>query len=225
MNGSAVQYGNQGDVPPPFALAVALVGIAGWVDAVGYLQFGHLFVSFMSGNTTHMAVSLGRADWFEAGAIGVFIALFVGGVFSGTLIAGAAGKWHLPVILGFEAALLMIGLLLAAPTSEIPAAAFPVVLAMGWQNAALQRVGNKKIGLTYVTGSLVGFGRELAEAVSGRGERWVWSDDLLLWSAMAVGGIIGAASFARLGFRSLAIPAVAALALAGVAMLVHRRGR
>lgn len=206
-----------GEGTPPFALAIALLGIAGWVDAVGYLQLGHVFVSFMSGNTTQMAVSLGRGDWSEAGAVCAFITLFVGGVFCGTLVAGAAGRWHLPVILGIEAVLLTVGLLLPASTSELPAAAFPVVLAMGWQNAALQRVGKKKISLTYVTGTLVGFGRELAEAVSGRGERWAWSDDLLLWLAMTAGAVAGAASFVALGVRSLGFPTVAVLVLAAVA--------
>jgi uncharacterized membrane protein YoaK (UPF0700 family) len=165
-----------------------------------------------------MAVSLGRGAWSEAGAIAVLIALFTSGVFCGTLVAGAAGQWHLPAVLGIEAGLLGIALLLPAPAGELPAAAFPVVLAMGWQNAALQHIGHKKVSLTYVTGTLVAFGRELAEAVSGRGEPWAWSNDLLLWLAMAGGAVAGAASFTGLGLWSLAIPAVAVLLLAGVAL-------
>ena len=195
-------------------LAFALLGIAGWVDAVGSLQLGHLFLSFMSGNTTQMAVSLGCGNWLKAGTIGALIALFVCGVFCGTLIAGAVGNWHLPAVLGIEAGLLGTTLLLSAPPGEVSAASFLVVLTMGFQNAALQRVGKKKVGLTYVTGTLVGLGRALAEAVNGTGERWAWSSDLLLWLAMTLGAVIGAASFAWLGFRSLALLAVAVLALA-----------
>lgn len=211
---------------PPLAVTAALLAVAGWVDAVGYLQFGHLFVSFMSGNTTQMAVNLGRAAWSEAGPIGVLIALFVLGVFCGTLSAHVAGKWQVPVVLGVEVSLLVTALLLPAPAGALPLAALPVVLAMGWQNAALERVGTRKVSLTYVTGTLVACGRELAEAVTGQGERWAWSGDALLWLAMASGAVAGAASFAAFGFRSLAVPAVAVLVLAGtktVAVVAGKR--
>ncbi|MGC1301980.1 MAG: DUF1275 family protein, partial [Caulobacteraceae bacterium] len=54
-------------------LAVALTAIAGWVDAVGFLRLGSLFVSFMSGNTTEMAAAFvgGRAleGWTAAGIV------------------------------------------------------------------------------------------------------------------------------------------------------------
>lgn len=215
-----------GDATPPFAAAVILLAVAGWVDGVGFLQFGHLFVSFMSGNSTQMAVSFGNADWVGAGVIATFIALFVVGVFLGTLAANALGKWHLPAVLVAEVLLLLLGLLLPATESQLPAAAFPVVLAMGWQNAALQRVGNKKISLTYVTGTLVNIGRGLAEAVSGYGPRWAWAADLLLWGGMVTGAVIGAACYVRIGFFSLVIPIVVTTLLAGEetwALLTGRR--
>jgi len=39
--------------------AIALSGLAGFVDSVGFLSAGGYFVSFMSGNTTRLGVSLG----------------------------------------------------------------------------------------------------------------------------------------------------------------------
>ena len=39
------------------ALACALSALAGYVDGIGYLHLGGLFVSFMSGNSTRMGVA------------------------------------------------------------------------------------------------------------------------------------------------------------------------
>lgn len=175
----------------------------------------------MSGNTTQMATGLGQGQWSEAGRISALIALFVFGVFCGTMVAASVGKRRLVMVLGVEACLLGAALLLPVTAAELPVAAFPVVFAMGWQNAALPRVGKSKVGLTYVTGTLVGLGRGLAEAVNGRAPRWDWCADLLLWLAMALGASTGAVCYARLGLRSLAIPAVAVLALAAGRLQGH----
>lgn len=207
---------------PPFALVVALVAIAGWVDAVGYLQLGHQFISFMSGNTTQMAVGLGRGHWSEAGILAAIIFLFVAGVVLGTLLAQAVGKWRLPAVLGVEAILLVMALLLPAPVGPLPLAALPVILAMGLQNAALEHLGKKNVSLTYVTGTLVGIGRGLAAAVGRKGEPWGWCTDLTLWLGMATGAVAGAIVFAWLGFWCLLIPLAVVTVLAIVATLSAR---
>src|SRR4051812_27844675 len=123
LSSSSVAVGSQ-----PFALAVVLVGIAGWVDAVGYLQLGHQFISFMSGNTTQMAVGLGHGDWSGAGTLAAIIALFVAGVFLGTLVAKAAGIWRVAVVLCVEACLLFLAFLMPTPSGSLPLAALPVIL-------------------------------------------------------------------------------------------------
>jgi uncharacterized membrane protein YoaK (UPF0700 family) len=114
----------------PLALAFALIGLAGWVDAVGYPRARPLFVSFMSGNSTQLGVGLGRGQWHAAARAGGIIALYVLGAFACTLVAGAAGKWRLPAVLGVEASLLGSVLLLPVSAGEFPAAAFPTVLVM-----------------------------------------------------------------------------------------------
>jgi uncharacterized membrane protein YoaK (UPF0700 family) len=48
------------------ALACALSAIAGYVDGIGSLHLGGLFVSFISGNSTRLGVSLAQAHWLNA---------------------------------------------------------------------------------------------------------------------------------------------------------------
>ena len=38
--------------------AALLSGLAGFVDAIGFIKLGGFFVSFMSGNSTRLAVAL-----------------------------------------------------------------------------------------------------------------------------------------------------------------------
>jgi uncharacterized membrane protein YoaK (UPF0700 family) len=68
------------------ALACTLSALAGYVDGIGFLHLGGLFVSFMSGNSTRLGVFLAAAHWSDAAqAIGL-IALFVIGAAAGSLI-------------------------------------------------------------------------------------------------------------------------------------------
>ncbi len=203
----------------PFRLAIALIAVAGFVDAVGFLQLGNLFVSFMSGNSTQFATSLGQGQWLACLQAGTIIILFVLGAFAGALVAIAAGSKRLPAVLLLEAGLLACTLLCPpAKVGEFSLAALPMALAMGMQNAAMNRIADRTVSLTYVTGTLVRFARELAEAVTGRGDRWAWSADLLFWLAIVAGAVFGAKSFAWFGLRSLVAP-LAVVILLGVGAL------
>ncbi len=88
------------------ALACALSALAGYVDAIGFLQLGGLFVSFMSGNSTRMGVYLAAGDWLPAAEALGLIALFVVGAAFGSLIVLGRGVHRQPWILLAEALLL-----------------------------------------------------------------------------------------------------------------------
>ena len=51
-------------------LATVLLAIAGFVDAVGFLTLGHLFVSFASGNSTQFAIAAGGVSLSKASVAG-----------------------------------------------------------------------------------------------------------------------------------------------------------
>ena len=149
-------------------LAIALSGLAGFVDAVGFLSANGYFVSFMSGNSTRLGVALStgsRAALIPA----LLIAGFVCGVTLGALLALGVGSRRKPVILGTVAFLLLIGATARALGNE-PIMAAALVLAMGVTNNTFQRGGEVTVGLTYMTGALVRLGQGLALRIAGKAE-------------------------------------------------------
>lgn len=192
-----------------FAVALTLIAVAGWVDAVGYLEFAQLFVSFMSGSSTLLGIDLGQGLWTLALGPLLAVGSFVLGAFLATLLGAAVGAWRSPVILAFETALLAIGM--ALPVTGDPAPAIlPLALAMGAQNAVLHGIGSMSVGLTFITGSLVRLGQNAAEAVLGvASERWLWGLYACMWLGLIAGAIGGAAAHARFGFDALIAPTVA----------------
>ncbi len=187
------------------ALALFLVAVAGDVDAIGFLTLGHLFVSFMSGNSTQFAVHIAQGKWDDATLAGSIVGLFVLGVIGGEVLARLSGDWRQPVILICEAAILAAAL---GGGASMLSAITPLVLAMGFQNAAIHRANGTRVSLTYVTGALVHFGQRLAGALFDRDARWSWLPYVLMWTAMVIGAGIGAFTHDSFGINALFIPIV-----------------
>jgi uncharacterized membrane protein YoaK (UPF0700 family) len=177
------------------------------VDAIGYLRLGHLFVSFMSGNSTQLAVAVGRGNWSDAGTIAELIAVFVLGAAAGQVIAGLAGRRHLSWILAAVAILLAIAAALATSPE-------PMVLAMGALNASMQRAGKIVVSVTYVTGILVKFGQGLGDFLTRRLTGWTWLVQALPWAGLTAGATIGSVAYMRMGAVAIWLPALLAGLLA-----------
>jgi uncharacterized membrane protein YoaK (UPF0700 family) len=64
---------------PPMVQAGLLIMIAGYADAIGFLQF-RAFAGQMTGNTILLAISLVQSSWSEAGFYVAVIACFLVGV-------------------------------------------------------------------------------------------------------------------------------------------------
>lgn len=205
------------------ALACALSLLAGFVDGIGFLQLGGLFVSFMSGNSTRLGVSLAEAQWWQAaGALGL-IALFVAGAAAGSLVVLGGGTERQPWLLLIEAVLLAgAGLCHAYGLPNLAIAG--IVLAMGLENAVFQIDGGAGLGLTYVTGALVKVGQLLAVSLTG-GPRWSWAPNLFLWVALVAGAAAGALAYAWINLAAIWFAAGAALALGAIVAVPMRRHR
>jgi uncharacterized membrane protein YoaK (UPF0700 family) len=201
-------------------LACTLSALAGYVDGIGFLHLGGLFVSFMSGNSTRLGVFLAAAHWSDAAqAIGL-IALFVIGAAAGSLIVFSRSVYCQCWILLAEGSLLVAAALsytLGAPSLAIAA----IVLAMGLENTVFQVEGGTGQGLTYMTGTLVKVGQLAAAALTG-GQRWAWLPNLLLWAAMVAGAVCGAGAYRWINLAAIWFAAGLALALSGVAFATAR---
>lgn len=202
----------------PFGLALLLAGLAGWVDAIGLTGSGGVFISFMSGNTTGFAVSLAGQQWPEAGFIGLVLGLFVAGVAFGEAVESRSGRQGPSVVLALEAAFLAVGAALFWYGIPEQAALYPLVFAMGLQNATMHRAGGISIGLTYVTGTLVQIGRGLAGGGFG-----TLPEHGALWLSLLAGAALATLTRSLTVVGALSIAAAVAALLAVASAIRHRR--
>ncbi|GJE37691.1 YoaK family protein [Methylobacterium persicinum] len=205
--------------------AIALAMLAGTADSIGFLEFSQLFMSFMSGNTTRFGVAVANADWDNVTRVASTIALFCFGAFLGTLIAAAVGRWRLSVLLTLQAALLATGLFMPWGTFAYPLHAYPIVLALGLQNATLQDEGGRSLALTYVTGAVVRFGTGCANLLLGTVAPSFWIQ-APLWAGLSTGAVLGGLLDYRFGEMAFLFPAALAaiLALIAIALTAAKPG-
>ncbi|MDI1295587.1 MAG: DUF1275 family protein, partial [bacterium] len=123
-----------------YGLAIGLAALAGFVDALGFLKLGGLFVSFMSGNSTRMAVGLATGSTIAITAAGL-IAAFVGGVVAGALVGRMAGRWRKPAVLALVFTLLALAATLALSGLASHTLTLLMAAAMGAVNNVFQRDG------------------------------------------------------------------------------------
>lgn len=204
--------------PHHWLLAAGLSALAGYVDVIGFLRLGGLFVSFMSGNSTRLAVGMAQGGTVAARAAGI-IALFVAGAALGAIVARTAGQWRKPVLLGLVAALLALA-------AGVTGLSVPMMaLAMGTINAIFLRDGEVSIGVTYMTGTLVKLGQGIGNALTG-GDRTGWLPYMLLWAGLMTGALLAAFLQPTLSVDPLWPAAAWTLLLAlVVAIRVRRSGR
>ena len=193
---------------------MCLSALAGYVDAVGFLSSGGFFVSFMSGNSTRLAVDM--AHWAMAAAVAAGLILgFVTGVTLGSLCGSLDERYRCSIVLTMVASLLA-----AAATAGTLGATWLALalmaLAMGAENAAFEQPDAGGLGLTYMTGALAKVGQGIAAMLRGRGG-FAWLSYLALWAGLVTGAILGTAVYAQIAMAALWLAAGASAILAIVA--------
>ena len=191
--------------------ACCLSALAGFVDAIGFILSGGFFVSFMSGNSTRLGVGIAESARAALVAAAI-IACFLGGVVGGSLLGSRFERRRPAAVLLAIAAIIGLAALLQQAGSSGYAIAL-LAVAMGAENAVFERDGEVRLGVTYMTGSLVRVGNGIAGAILGRGGNG-WGGYLLLWLGFVAGVVGGALSFGSGNSSTLWAASAAALILA-----------
>ena len=186
----------------PAVEAGVLVMIAGYADAIGFLQF-RAFAGQMTGNTILLAISMVEAGWLEA----AFYVAVIGAFLIGVVISGGLVRlgWAPSVPLSLSAVALAI-----CAFVTVRWGALLLAFAMGAQNAAATRFGDATINTVFITGDL----QKLFQAVLA----WLWPGTsrqmppglgilALVWVEYFFGALIGASAHFALA-HPLLIPAV-----------------
>ena len=215
---------------------------AGSVDALGFVVLFRLFTAHMSGNTTILGVAVGDGNWTDALLRVLPITLWVVAVGVGVALYEVLRRRSHPapttVLLGIEALLLGVLLVggwaatagdrdLAEGSLAFYALAAVTVTAMGLQTAAVRRAAGHRVRTTFVTGTLASIAEQGAvhlldrdatdeERADRRAEIGVLAG---IWTAYAIGGVIGGALALRWHVRGVVVP----LALVAVLALVSAR--
>jgi len=195
--------------------AMCLSALAGYVDAAGFVISGGLFVSFMSGNSTRLAVAATEGSSLAILAAGL-VALFLIGVIAGALLAPWRPERRKTLVLALGTASLSLAAVLFA-LEAAASAALLLAFAMGSLNNVFLREGEVSIGVTYMTGTLVRMGQRIAGALRGQ-EPSDWPPYLLLWSSLVAGAGTGASLAAADPTLSLGIAAGLAMIMTAAAL-------
>lgn len=210
-----------------FLIGLALTIVAGVVDAIGYIELGGFFASFMSGASISLGVNVSVNEWSSVSQAGLLIAVFVIGATTSSMITGVMRPWGIPVALLLEASCLTAAVLMIARGCSSIDAIVPVVAAMGIQNTALRPINGVRLGVTFMTGTLVSLSRGLGRFLIGRAPFRRWLPHLLVWFSFVGGAAAGSVMHMMFGFIAIATAAIAVWMLvaftAAAAVIVVRK--
>ncbi|MBT2373016.1 YoaK family protein [Pseudomonas fluorescens] len=199
-------------------LVASLSVLAGMTDAIGFMASGD-FVSFMSGNTTRLAVAISDGNLGLIGRLTLLVATFIAGNALGVIISRISKRHALPLLLCI--ATLLCGAAAWPFADQLPAL-LAAIIAMGMLNAAVEEVNGLPVGLTYVTGALSRFGRGLGRWMLGE-RRNGWRVQLIPWAGMFVGAVIGALLERQMGIHALLVSGLLSALLGLLSLKIPRR--
>lgn len=203
-----------------FPMLVALTLVTGYIDALSFVAYDHVFTANMSGNTVLLGITLVQL-WHPLGLTGgpaghlVAIASFALGAAGAVLFLRKAELTARVVasVVGAEACLATLAFLArhAGYTSVVMLAA-----AAGAQSVLAVKAGVPGISTAYVTGTIV---RAVSDAMNQGEPKHLrrGAATAAAWAAYGGGAALGALAFLALRERALLAAAAAFAVLAAVA--------
>jgi uncharacterized membrane protein YoaK (UPF0700 family) len=186
-----------------------LAGIAGLVNAIGFLGYAHQAVTHLTGTTTLFSIALvewkGREMFHLSLVIGSFV---LGAMISGFIIEHSVlrlGRRY-GVVLMIEA--LLLGGAAILMTANIAFGSYLASVACGLQNAMASSYSGTVLRTAHLTGMFTDFGVALGHWL--RRTETDWKRLRLcanLIASFGVGGAFGAFLFRRFGPQALYVPA------------------
>lgn len=210
------------------ALAVGFAFVAGFADSLGFMFLGGMFLSFMSGNVTRMAVSSieGHPELavLAASCVGAFLFGVIEGAFVRRWALHTARRdWVREIVMANMCVLFVISCLLLA--IGLPRIAMVTLGAgIGSMNSIFERGGEVSIPLTYMTGTLVKMGQHVADLFFG-GTHAAWLQHFVMVVGLTAGAFLGGFSYLRFGLDSLYIATALVIALTAFTFIWRARAR
>jgi uncharacterized membrane protein YoaK (UPF0700 family) len=203
--------------------AFALAGVAGMVNAVGFLAFEHQAITHLTGTTTLFGVAAAQGQGGLALTLLAFLLSFLAGAaLSGAIVRDSTlrlGRRY-GVALMIESLLLLLAIPLLREHSI--AGICVATAACGLQNAMASTYSGAVLRTTHVSGIFTDLGIMLGQRLRGLApdarRRNLY---LLILSGFALGAMAGAAGYLHLAERVLLLPAVLT-GVTGFAYAVYR---
>jgi len=140
------------------AVAALLCAVAGFADAIGYLNLS-VFAANMTGNTVLLAIGLAQQQWALSADRLLTLACFFGGAMFGRVLLTLSRQHPSLPLLG-EAALL--GLALAVDAHQV-VSIWLMAAAMGTQASAMTRFNGVAISTVVVTSTMTRLAQSAAD--------------------------------------------------------------
>ena len=177
-------------------LLVVLTAVTGLVDAISYLQLGHVFVANMTGNVAFLGFALAGARDFSMVASLVAIGAFLVGAVAGGRLGSRIGQQrgrYLAIAIVAKLGLVGAAWAVAVATSDGTLLQYGLIvllaLAMGLQNAAARFLAVPDLTTTVLTLTLTGLA---ADSTVAGGNNPRIGRRLLATGAMLAGAALGA---------------------------------
>jgi uncharacterized membrane protein YoaK (UPF0700 family) len=205
------------------ALLLVLTMVTGLVDAVSYLNLGHVFVANMTGNIVFLGFAVADAQDFSIPASLAAIAAFLAGALAGGRLASTLGHHRGRLLataayvqIAFLGAAVIVSTGTLVPEGDVARYALIVLLAlaMGLQNATARRLGVPDLTTSVLTLTMTGIA---ADSTLAGGTNPNPGRRLVATTTMFVGAAIGALLIFHVGVSAVLALALALLLLNGIA--------